>query len=455
MKSGRRVRVGVGVVLVLMAAAQSGRAADKAGVVAQLEAANKAAAAAYESGDFKRMKKEVAKAIRAGEKSALGAEPALAESYMLAGIVDVEGDENSAAGVRDFTKALAIRADAKIPQGMATTPVKLAFKKARGDAAQAAGGAPAAVTAADKGPAAPAPGAKASPPPPAHEAKAETKPEAKAETKPEAKAETKPEAKAEAKPDNELPSEKQKRAGAADQARPESDKQAQYKQLADAKARIAQLEKEAADKDKQLADARARLAQVDKDRADKDRQLADTKARLGQLDKDRADKDRQLAEARAREQKERATKEQLEKDRQLAEARLREAETKKADERRARERLLQGPEFPAHLPEPLHCAVPDEAPWRTDLYVHCAARPNVKARSIVFYYRTSGSRYFSLPMERSAKGWYTAMIPAAKMSGKVLQYYAEALDARDVVTATNGKEASPNILTLHPGSPRG
>jgi hypothetical protein len=83
------------------------------------------------------------------------------------------------------------------------------------------------------------------------------------------------------------------------------------------------------------------------------------------------------------------------------------------------------------------------------------ARPNLKARSIVFYYRTGSAHYYSVPMERTAKGWYAAIVPGARVTGKNLQYYAEALDGREAVVATNGKEASPNILMLRPSAPRG
>jgi len=111
--------------------------------------------------------------------------------------------------------------------------------------------------------------------------------------------------------------------------------------------------------------------------------------------------------------------------------------------------------MPGHLREALTCAVPDEAPLRTDLFVHCVARPNVKAKSIVFYYRTGGAHYYSVPMERTAKGWYAAIVPGVRVVGKVLQYYAEALDGREARVANNGKETSPNILTLRPAGPRG
>ena len=41
-----------------------------------------------------------------------------------------------------------------------------------------------------------------------------------------------------------------------------------------------------------------------------------------------------------------------------------------------------------------------------------------------------------------------AVIPADKVTGKVLQYYVEALDARGGLVAATGKATSPNILTL-------
>jgi hypothetical protein len=111
--------------------------------------------------------------------------------------------------------------------------------------------------------------------------------------------------------------------------------------------------------------------------------------------------------------------------------------------------------MPSHISEGLHCEVPDDAPLRTDLFVHCVARPSLKARTFVFYYRAGTAHYTSVTMERTAKGWYAAIVPGAHVVGKVLQYYAQALDGREAVVATNGKEASPNILTLHPAGPRG
>ena len=66
-----------------------------------------------------------------GEKNGLGADPVMADTYVLAAILDVDGNEDTKAGVRDFVKALKIRPDVAIPKGMATSSVKLALKQAR------------------------------------------------------------------------------------------------------------------------------------------------------------------------------------------------------------------------------------------------------------------------------------------------------------------------------------
>jgi hypothetical protein len=385
------------------------RAAAPAAVVAQIEAGNTAAKAAYEAGDFKKMKSLLAKTAALGEKKGLGGDAAMADTYVLFAILHVEGDEDGAGGVRDFTRALTLRGDVQIPKGMATTPVKAALKKAREAAVPK--GAPTVAAAPAQTPAAP-------PPAKPTVAAVETKPA----------------------PDD--------------------------KALADSKGRLAQLEsqlaqvqKEKAERERELADARSKVQKLEQDKAAQDQALAASRTKLAALEqtlaKEKDARDKELAQARSQEQKERDAREKLEQDRQLAEAKARELENKKAQDRREREKLVQGPDLPAKLPEALTCAVPDEAPWRTDLFVHCAARPNLKAKALVFYYRTTGAHYYSLPMERTSKGWYTAMIPADKVAGKVLQYYAQAFDGNESVVATNGKESSPNILSLHAAGPRG
>src|SRR3954471_1335949 len=127
-------RVVAPVAVIALALTVSGRAVgdDAQAVVAEIEAHNKAFLTAYENGQLGKMKSEIKKAIALGEKNKLTSEPTLADSYVLAAILEIDGNENTAAGVKYFQKALKIKPDVAIPKGMATSPVKLALKQARG-----------------------------------------------------------------------------------------------------------------------------------------------------------------------------------------------------------------------------------------------------------------------------------------------------------------------------------
>jgi hypothetical protein len=449
----------------LFAAALSGgvaRAAD--GVVAQIETHNKNFLAAYEKGATAKMKTEIGKSVALGEKNGLGDKPdakpddkaLMADTYVLAAILEVDGNENRAAGVRDFVKALKLKPDVAIPQGMATSPVKAALKEARAQ-----------VGAAPKEAAAPVSGG---------EPKAAAKGADKDDDKKTDRADDEKQAATDKKaPDKQAPDKQAPDKQAPDKQaeadkktadkRAEADKQAADKQARDAKAdrdkqiadvskRTAQLEKDKADRDKQIADAKARAAQLEADKADRDKQIAELKGRVHQLEQQRDDREKVISEARAQVAKEREGREKIEHERQAVAAKIQAAEDKRKHDQQERDRLLAGPEMPARLPEALHCAIPDEAPAHADLYVHCVARANLKARTIVFYYRVGGAHYTSVTMDRTPKGWYAAVIPAAHLVGKSLQYYAQAFDAHEKVAATNGKESSPNILMLR-GAPRG
>jgi len=430
--------------------AASARAAEPK-VVAEIEAHDKAFLAAYENGETKKMKSEIGKAVALGEKNGLASDPMMADTYVLAAIFDVDGNDNAKAGVRDFVKALKLKADVAIPKGMATSGVKAALKQAReelGLLPKEGAGAVAAKTA--EAP----PKEQAAETPPEKTDKAE-KADDGADKAKEAER-TKQEQKAQQERDKQAADAK-----AREDHERQADKDKQDKQLAAANARVAQLEKDKADKDKQLAAANARVAQLEKDKADRERdrtgKLADKDKQLADKDKQLADKDKQLADLRAQASKDREALDKIARDKQAAEAQARADETKRKQAQQERERLFAGPELPRSLREPLTCAVPDEAPLRADIYVHCVARGNLKAKSIIFYYRTTvggTSKYFTAPMERTSKGWYAAVVPGARVFGKVLQYYAEALDGREAVVARNGKESSPNILTLRPTAPR-
>ena len=97
----------------------------------------------------------------------------------------------------------------------------------------------------------------------------------------------------------------------------------------------------------------------------------------------------------------------------------------------------------------MHCAIPDEVQGGADFFVNCVTQPSVRAKTIVFYYRPANSTvYNSVVMDPTKKGWSRAVITANKLNGKLLQYYAEARDTHDTVSATNGKATSPNIVPI-------
>ncbi|HEY6474989.1 MAG TPA: hypothetical protein VI456_00320 [Polyangia bacterium] len=238
------------------------------------------------------------------------------------------------------------------------------------------------------------------------------------------------------------------------------DKTESDRQLADEKRNLQDLAKQKSDLDRQLAAAREEAKRehdgrekAERSKADADRQLGDDKRNLQDLAKQKADLDRQLAAARDEAKKERETKEKLAAARRDAEVRESERKNKEIEERTTREKLAEGPELPARVTEPIACTVPDEIPPGTDLYVHCVPRPSLDAKVAVvaLYYRAGGVLYNVSTMDRSKKGWYTALIPGGKIAGKVLHYYVEARNGRQDVVGSNGHASSPNIATIRPG----
>lgn len=253
-------------------------------------------------------------------------------------------------------------------------------------------------------------------------------------------------------------------AAAKDAARKQSEANDQLKrdklesdrQLADARARLQQITKDKQETDQQLASSRdadkrehEANERLDKAKVESERQAAETRGRLQQLTKEKAETDRQLFAAQQGEKREREAREKLEKVWQEAQARDKERKARDDQARLERDKLADGPDLPSHFAEPIYCTVPDEIPAGADLYVHCVPHPNVAAKVVALYYRAGGTvLYNATTMERSKKGWYTALIPGSRVSGKLLHYYVEARDARQNVAATNGKATSPNIAMV-------
>ena len=478
----------IGLMFFLAAAAQAG-AADQKAIVDQIKAHNQAATAAYSASDFQKMKSELDEAVTLANDNSLTSHAALAQTYVLLGVVEVEGLKHRDAGIGYFVKALQISPAASVPTAMAKKAVKAAFAKAEDQDATA----PTTVATESKDkekekPAQAEKSEKAEKTEKTDKAEKEKSAQAekaeKAEQAKQEKADKQAQAQAEkAEKENKAQAEKAEKAAEkaekAEQARKskelasakeveskavaareklEKEKQDTDKQLTDAKARITQLQKEKADSEKELAAARASekkereaKEKLEKAKADTDKQLAEMKGRLDQLEKDNADKNKQLAIMRDGEKKERDAKEKLEKVWQEADAREKERKARETKETMEREKLAEGPDLPSRIPEPIHCTIPDEAAAGQDLYVHCVAQPSVGAKLISLYFRPAGVvPYNALLMEPNKKGWSVAIIPGKKITGKFLHYYVEARDARQEVTVSNGKASSPNVLTIRP-----
>ena len=115
---------------------------------------------------------------------------------------------------------------------------------------------------------------------------------------------------------------------------------------------------------------------------------------------------------------------------------------------------LGEPDLPVVLPADLYCPAVEEAPEGHEIVLRCAAKPKLKAESILLYYRASGAPSYAVAaMQNSPKGWLEASIPAEAATGESMQYYCEARDSGDNVVATSGQEDIPNPIILTPASP--
>jgi len=110
------------------------------------------------------------------------------------------------------------------------------------------------------------------------------------------------------------------------------------------------------------------------------------------------------------------------------------------------------PDLPTRFPHGLFCPTLSEVQAGTELTIRCAAKPALATKSVVLQYRPSGTDHFATADAiRSPKGWYVAKIPAAEVKGSSLQFFAQAYNANNKVTASNGDDESPNILLLRKG----
>jgi hypothetical protein len=501
------MRTGVsslGVLLVLIGTAHLAVAADQKEALDKIKAHNQAATSAYGASDFEEMKTRLMEAVAIGNESGLAKSKVMAQTYVLLGVLQVDGFKDPETGMRFFAKALAISPSVTVPSGMATKGVKAAFKKAEEEDTGSAeepdmsrvgrkGG--------DKG------GDRGGGRDDASEdKKSSVSSLAEKRRAAEQAAADKKQAEEEKRERDRLMQDLAaakvgESTSAAEKEKLKQEKQDREKQIGESKGRIQQLEKDKAERDKWLADTKAKLEKLEqekpelvkqlneskartqqlekdkaerdkwlaqlkdsdnkeraakdaalKDKADLQKQLADAKARVQQLEKDKADRDQWLAQVKNSEKKEREQREKAEHLAQETAAKEKERRSREEEERKERQREAEGPELPGHIGSPIHCTTPDELPAGYDLYIHCVPQPGSGAKVLSFYYRTSGAVvYNALTLEKSKKGWYAGMIPGGKIAGKLFQYYVEARDGGTKVLATNGKASSPNIATIKLG----
>ena len=451
----RRGAAGVVCLLLSLVDPAAGAAGDQA-LVKKVAALDAAATAAYADGDFDEMKKHLTKAQSLGAGT-LDAQPIMARVYLHLGVLHVDGLDNRPAGVKFFARALKVKPDIQLTSNMATKTVKSAFAEA-GRQAPASGTSRAAASSANGDDGAGDRNKKVERE--AHSGRLAALPG----TAPERcrgsaeLADVKRQARDEF---DRLEKALSMTKDALNKERADSEKFRKQsiefdRALGDAKQRVAQLENEGKQKDKRIAASAQREKKehdateaLEREKVDKDSLILDTAQRVQELEKQTAEKDKQIAALAQREKKEREAREKLEQERQAAESRERERKAWEERVRAERDKLEAGPPLPSRIPEPLHCSVPEEVQGGVDLFVQCVAQPGIKAKVIVFYYRPPSSTFYNaVVMDPTRRGWSRAVITANKVSGKLLQYYAEVRDGNDSVAATNGKATSPNVVTV-------
>ena len=449
-------------------------AADQKAILAKVKARYEAAATAYDDGQLEKAETQLKQALKLAEDNGLGENKLVAQTYLLYGVLEVAGFKDRGQGIKYFGKAIDISPAIQIPPTMASKAVLTAFDKAENQAGETTPDEP--------------------------DAESEQAPSAKRAEPPKSAPAARGDAERDKLVDDLAAAKVSESLQQADKEKLQRQKQEQDKELAGVKGRAQDLARQVADADKQLADARVKVHDLESAKEDRDRQITDLKARLAQVTKDLQDQEKQLAASQASDKKEREsgnklahdksetdrqladqkrnlqelTRQKAETDKQLAAARdeakrerdakekliaasreadAREAQrkNKESEEQTAREKLAEGPDLPSHVTEPIACTVPDEVPSGADLYVHCVPRPSINAKVVALYYRSGGVLYNVSTMDRSKKGWFTAVIPGGKLAGKVLHYYVEARDGRQDVVGSNGRANAPNIATIRPG----
>jgi hypothetical protein len=101
--------------------------------------------------------------------------------------------------------------------------------------------------------------------------------------------------------------------------------------------------------------------------------------------------------------------------------------------------------------EAIYCPAPEGAPPRKELKLRCFAAPKLRAVRVFLHYRRPDEDYTALQMNREPKGWYSAAIPAADVTGSAMEYFVEAEGTGGKISGTHGDEQQPNVIAVRKG----
>lgn len=108
---------------------------------------------------------------------------------------------------------------------------------------------------------------------------------------------------------------------------------------------------------------------------------------------------------------------------------------------------------PAKVPEPFYCPLPSEVPPKEDIIIRCVTQKQPRRASATLFYRESGAEDFTpLPMTRSPKGWLTATVPGAAVTGSAFQFYLEAKLPGSKEPLSIGSADSPDLMPIVDGA---
>jgi hypothetical protein len=109
---------------------------------------------------------------------------------------------------------------------------------------------------------------------------------------------------------------------------------------------------------------------------------------------------------------------------------------------------------PAEEVHGLEHAPIDEARPNTAVPIHARLGAELGATKVLLFYRASGQEDFIVsPMKNAGGGEWAGVIAPEATTGRVVQYYLEARDARGRAVVSSGSALSPYIITISAGAP--